>query len=105
MAKTLAFGKVAPAIGKGMKFAIGTVASINNGGSFAIQMESAGSKVMRDITAVTVTPLGGTIAARAYGSSSGYIHVGLWNVGTAGAPVAATGVKLNFTAYGGFGSA
>lgn len=75
MAKAVAIGKLKNAYGQGIKVAVGTVRDLADAGSFAVYLDTAGSKIMRNIQAVFLQPMKGTYSYNAYGSSSGYVHV------------------------------
>ncbi len=110
MATTLGFGHIpSPHGGRGIIMAYGTVRDIVDGGSFSVQLQRAGSAVLRNVLAPQITVIdevyGSQVTAKASGSSNGYIAVKLWSVGTPiGFATHFGTVNLSFVAYGGGGS-
>lgn len=110
MTQTLGFVRLRSAHGgRGPVLAYGTVTSVVNLGSFAIQSATGGSKVLRNVLAPIVSVIDSTfgtaVQPEASGSSNGYIAVELYNLGS-GDGVALKGgtVNLAFIALGGAGS-
>lgn len=110
MAQTLGFGHLpSPHGGRGLIVAVGTVASIVDGGSFAVQLQTAGSNVLRNVLAPIVQVInsvyGTAVVVEASGSSNGYITCELFDQGSGdGVATHAGTVDLSFIAYGGGGS-
>ncbi|MDO8623146.1 MAG: hypothetical protein Q7R52_02775 [archaeon] len=112
MATTLGFG-IIPSVhgGRGLVIAYGTAAAIGDAGSFAINLQRAGSKVLRNVLAPQVTVnnrlSGSQLVVEASGSSNGYIAINLWANGSSTAgniPTAGGTADLNFLVIGGGGS-
>lgn len=110
MAQTLGFGHLpSPHGGRGLVVAVGTAASIVTGGSFAVQLQTAGSNVLRNVLAPIVQVInsvyGTAVIVEAAGSSNGYITCTLFDQGTGDGSVQNLGtVDLSFIAFGGGGS-
>lgn len=106
MAKTLAFGRL-PGVqgGRGLLIAVGTIASASDAGSFAVQLDTAGSVVMRNVVTAHLTQMG-TVAAQitGTGSTNGYVVLGINRLGTFVLATPGGTVDLYFTVYGGGGS-
>lgn len=105
MAKTLFFGKLPGVLGGKADVAIGTIYDgVSHLASFAVTIDSAGSKVMRGIQAAFVQPTHGSAYCTATGSSSGYVTMNLFPAGTP-IPTGGTGtLPANFMVIGGYGS-
>lgn len=110
MSNTLGFVRLRSATGgRGPVLAYGTVTSLVDGGSFSIQSQTAGSKVLRNVLAPIVSVISSTwgtaVQPEASGSSNGYIAVNLYNLGSGdGVAFRAGTVNLAFVALGGAGS-
>ncbi len=106
MAKTIGFAILHPTSGgRGPVMAYGTAAALSDGGSFAIDLDSAGSQILRNIQSVFVKQIG-TIAAQieGQGSSSGYVTVNVNRLGTFVLSTPGGTVDIQFVAIGGGGS-
>lgn len=109
MAQVIGFGHLpSPHGGRGLVVAVGTVADVVTAGSFAIQLTTGGSNVLRNVLApvvqVSKETYGSAIVAIASGSSNGYITVTLWDSGSLVPSPHAGTVDLSFIAFGGGGS-
>ncbi len=112
MATTLGFGIIPSGHGgRGVLMAWGTASAIADGGSFAIDLQSAGSKVLRNVLAPQVTIRnrlsGSQIVVEASGSSNGYIAIDMWANGsgaTGNVPAPGGTADINFLVMGGGGS-
>lgn len=109
MAQVIGFGHLpSPHGGRGLVVAVGTVADVVTGGSFAIQLTTGGSQVLRNVLApvcqVMKETYGTAVDVVATGSSNGYISVTLWDSGSVVGGAHSGTVDLSFIAFGGGGS-
>lgn len=106
MAHTLGYLRLNSAHGgRGPVMAYGTVAAIGDAGSFAVQLDSGGSRCLRDVTAAFLTQ-NGTVAAvpQATGSSNGYVTVDINRMGSFVLATPGGTLDMNFVVFGGSGS-